>query len=122
MIGAFKFQKYVRVITLGIATIFGGCSPTDRFSQPSIELIARLRLYVQTQYSPPVIEWATQYHGEAPSQQMMVDFVTWGNSNPKEMTVLLKQWPIASCQEILERLRGAATDSGQPIVFAIPDR
>ena len=69
----------------------------------------------------PIYLWVSRYHGEAPSHQMMITFVEWGNRHVQDMNSLLRRWPKATRCETFDRLKWAATDSGQVIRFNILD-
>ena len=112
-------MRYVVAIQV-ILFVLMGCA-TDQFSAPSIELEKRLSEYLKSKDPGPIHFWASSYHGEAPSHQMMITFVEWGNRHVQDMNSLLKQWPEATRCETFDRLQWAATDSGQVIRFKIPD-
>ena len=107
---------------LVLIACLSACGSPDQFSRPSLELKSRLHDYSRSGDAQSVIEWATQYHGEAPGHQMRIDFVAWGNANQKKMRSLLKRWPSEDYERITDLLRWAATDSGQSIKFDIPPK
>ena len=94
-----------------------GCTVCDEFSKAAFELEAKLDVYVKTANPTPVIDWVSHYHGEAPSHQMMIRFVDWGDQHRVEMNRLLELWPLKNKDQVLTRLQWAGQDSGQVITF-----
>ena len=98
-----KHGTCVTVIAV-VATSFG-CR-ADNCSRPSIEFGERLDRYLHGGDPMDVVAWATQYHGEAPGNQMMMEFVGWGNSHPQAMSRLLSSWPgVAGVERNPEKAR-----------------
>lgn len=62
-----------------------------------------------------IILWLEKYHGEAPSYQVMISFIKWGNSNPLKFRKILSRLNVNT----LDRLSFAIYDSGQYKNFMI---
>ncbi len=103
------------------AFYLSACAQSDDFSRPTLELQSRLDTYSRTNDAKPVIDWVTQYHGEAPGHQMYIDFVTWGNAHQQEMYDILYSWPDDDFERITDLLKWAARDSGQELEFRVPE-
>ena len=113
-------MRYVVAIQV-ILFVLLGCA-TDRFSAPSVELERRLSEYLKSKDPGPICPWVSRYHGDAPSHQMLITFIEWGNRHVQDMNSLLRRWPKATRCETFDRLKWAATDSGQDIRCSLTRR
>ncbi len=59
-----------------------------------------------------VTEWLTKYHGEAPDHQVMINFASFGISNPDRFLKVLQKLPTDSKNGTIDRIVFAATDAG----------
>lgn len=86
----------------------------DRPHDDSISLAARhteelLALHARSEQNSEVLAWLRQYHGEAPSHQVMVSFAGWAVENVASAENLIGQ--LQSDPGFVRRLSFALTDS-----------
>lgn len=100
-------------------SLLSGCSDPE-LDGPADELHSRLSVYIETKDATSVEAWLAQYHGEAPTQQMLYRFVSWGNANPEPMNRLLIELPPELRNKTSALLVFAAHDSDQKVLFSVP--
>lgn len=102
------------IVLLGIAGFFYFAWKTgDSITRAGIVTDFLLLKHKFIDQTPEFENWLREYHGEAPSHQVIISFTIWGISNPSEFSRLLsKANDPAKFPSIAERVAFAIYDAG----------
>lgn len=64
-----------------------------------------------------VVEWITEYHGEAPGAEVRAVILNFGIRHPRDFLRILKQIPVEKRTEVIDLLRFSLEDTGQEKAF-----
>jgi hypothetical protein len=86
----------------------------DPIDRAGIDTEKRLKDYERTGDTQPITQWLTAYHGEAPSQQVMMTLGEWEAWHRRQFLTLVESLNPKDRRLLFERLRavgfpGAAT-------------